>query len=213
MEVKTIDDYYEQIYAKFPYIPHSDLQRIVKYGWRYIYIINGRGGDVIVNPRNKDWFFMGKIVSDSLQHFYRYCIKLAKKIRLLSIWNKKEYDGYYYFGITKSRYEEIQKSKKTRGRPKVKFNYGNVILYKLFDECKLSNPHNEYFYRVPYPMDVGMTRYKPNFISKDAELILNRGKLTFEKVSVTNTKYEFINASTKYIQRGNGIGQSSSNDS
>jgi hypothetical protein len=25
MEVKTIDDYYEQIYAKFPYIPHSDL--------------------------------------------------------------------------------------------------------------------------------------------------------------------------------------------
>ena len=55
MQVKTLDDYYEQVYAKFPFIPHSDIQRILKYGWRYIYIINSRGGDILIN-RHDFWF-------------------------------------------------------------------------------------------------------------------------------------------------------------
>jgi hypothetical protein len=25
MQIKTIDDYYEDVYAKFPFIPHSDI--------------------------------------------------------------------------------------------------------------------------------------------------------------------------------------------
>lgn len=111
MQVKTLDDYYEQVYAKFPFIPHSDIQRILKYGWRYIYIINSRGGDILIN-RHDFWFYMGKICTNPLQHFYKYYKKLAFKIRMLSIWNKKKYDGYYYFGITKQQYEK-QNSLKT----------------------------------------------------------------------------------------------------
>ena len=69
MQVKTLDDYYEQVYAKFPFIPHSDIQRILKYGWRYIYIINSRGGDILIN-RHDFWFYKGKICTNHLQHFY-----------------------------------------------------------------------------------------------------------------------------------------------
>ena len=205
MQVKTLDDYYEQVYAKFPFIPHSDIQRILKYGWRYIYIINSRGGDILIN-RHDFWFYMGKICTNPLQHFYKYYKKLAFKIRMLSIWNKKKYDGYYYFGITKQQYEKIKQSKNSRGRPKTKFNYGNVILYKYFEECKVAQPSKSYFYKIPYPLDVGSTRYRANFISKDAILIYQRKPLKFDDLSVTNTKYEFVNASTKYIQRRDGIG-------
>ena len=144
---------------------------------------------------------------------YIETIIFTLKIRTLSIWNKKKYDGHYYFGITKLQYEKIQQSKNIKGRPKVKFNYGNVILYKYFEECKVAQPLKSYFYKIPYPLDVGNTRYRPNFISKDAELIFKRNPLKFNDLSVTNTKYEFINASTKYIQRRDGIGQSSINDS
>lgn len=67
MQIKTLDDYYEQVYAKFPFIPHSDIQRILKYGWRYIYIINSRGGDILINRH--DFGLYGQICTNPLQHF------------------------------------------------------------------------------------------------------------------------------------------------
>lgn len=211
MQVKTIDDYYEQVYAKYPFIPHSDIQRILKYGWRFIYLINSRGGDVIIN-RHDFWFFMGKMGGNPLTHFFKYFKKLAFKIRTMSIWHKKEYDGYYYFGISKQQYEKIQQSKHTRGRPKTIFNYGNVILYKYLDECKVAQPSKSYIYKIPYPLDVGYTRYRPNFKSKDAILVCQKEPSKFDDIAVYNNKYEFVNASSKYIQRRDDIRQSSSDD-
>ena len=69
----------------------------------------------------------------------------------------------------------------------------------------MAQPSKSYFYKIPYPLDVGSTRYRANFISEDAILIYQRNTLKFEDLSVTNTKYEFVNASTKYIQLRDGI--------
>lgn len=201
MELKTIDDYYEQVYEKFPFIPHSDIQRILKYGWRYIYLINSRGGDIFVNSPDIT-FYMGRpYIANGYKHFRRYVEKLAFKIRTLCVWHKKKYSGYYYFGITQSVYDKIQASKKKRGRPKEKINYGVIKLFKYFEECKVAMNTCIYFYRVPYPIDLGNTRFKWEFITKDAELIYTRERpLTFEDILVSNNKYEYINASSKHFQ-------------
>mgnify|MGYP006952807042 FL=1 len=52
----------------------------------------------------------------------------------------------------------------------------------------MAQPSKSYFYKIPYPLDVGSTRYRANFISKDATLIYQRNPLKFENLSVTNTK-------------------------
>lgn len=198
MEIRTIDDYYEQVYEKFPFIPHSDIQRILKYGFRYIYYINSIGGDILYKSVHT-WFYMGGIAANAKFHFHRYANKLAKKIRTIFKWKKKPYSGYYYFALTEYQQQQVEKQKKSKGRKRIWFNYGRVFLYKYLEECSIREHAAKYIYRVSYPLDIGYLKYKTEFISKDAELIEVREPLTFEDISVNKNKYEYINASSKHF--------------
>ena len=110
------------------------------------------------------------------------------------MYNRKKipWDGYYYFALTEERYAEIAKLKNRRGRPKKFFEYGNVILYKVWDECSLAESGLKYFFKIPYPIDMGFTFYVDNLKTKEAELILEREPLKFSDILVFNNDYDFI---------------------
>lgn len=189
MQIKTIDDYYEDVYAKFPFIPHSDIQRILKYGFRYIYMIISRGNDLYINT-HKLWLYIGRFMNTPLGQFRKYYRQLARRIRQINIWKGKKFDGYYYFALQKYEQENVEAQISKRGRKKKKFNYGTVILYRYLDECKVDQATATHIYRVPYPIDLGCKKFKKEFISTDAELIETRMPLNFKTLCVSENKYD-----------------------
>jgi hypothetical protein len=82
MEIKTIKDYYEELYKKFPEVDKKDIQRILNFGWKSLYLHNSYGGDVLIRDNNF-WSYIGILTKDSLKHFIRYITKLCIKIRVL----------------------------------------------------------------------------------------------------------------------------------
>ena len=52
MQVKTINDYFEEMYAKYPDVPKEDIRRIVTFGWKSLYLHNSYGGDTFIQDNN-----------------------------------------------------------------------------------------------------------------------------------------------------------------
>ena len=114
---------------------------------------------------------------------------------------KIPWDGYYYFGLYQGQYENYLNQKNSRGRPKKHFKYGNVILYKYFDECNLRNSGAVAIFKITLQSDFGLSLYKPNFETDKAELILEREPLTFKEILASNYKYQFVTDYTKWKKK------------
>lgn len=188
---KTIKDYYEPIKNIFPKIPDSDLHKILNFGWKSLYLVNSYGGDVLISGQDF-WFYIGILRKDSLGHFEYYKLKLRNKIKIMYKRKKIPWDGYYYFGLSEERYAEWKNSQKVRGRPRKYYEFGNIILYKVWEDCSLANGHLKYFFRMPYPIDMGFSFYNENLKTKTAEFFLEREPLKFQDILVFNNDYEFI---------------------
>ena len=176
MKVKTIKDYYNQVSDKFPEVPRKDIERILNYGWKSLYLHNVYGGDTLLKDDNinKYLFYIGNLTFDSVKHFKYYIKKMAIKLRVLYNRAKPEWDGYYYFGLTQRQYDNFLSQHNTRGRKRKKFKFGTIKLYKLLDECKLKEHLREYFFRVPYTLDVGFTMIKKDYETDKAEYLFYR---------------------------------------
>lgn len=191
MQVKTVKDYYEQMYEMFPEVPKKDIQRILKYGWKSLYLHNSYGGDTIITD-SSFWSYIGTLRKNSLKHYMYYIKKLTIKLRVLYKRNKIPWDGYYYFALTDNQYEEYIKQKNKKGRPKKHFKYGNQVLYKILDECKIQEYNRKYIFRIPYISDLGLSFYKQDLTSDKAELIITRDVQKFKDILVSNNNYEFL---------------------
>lgn len=189
--VKTIKDYYEVIQQKFPLIPASDLHKILNFGWKSLYLVNSYGGDVLIKG-SKFWFYIGQLHFNSLNHFNYYKIKLCNKMRVLYKRREFQWDGYYYFGLSEERYQQFVNTKKKRGRPRKHYDFGNIYLYKLKDECLIRESALKYFFRIPYPVDMGFTLYYDDLKTDKAEFILERQPLTLNDILIANNDYELI---------------------
>lgn len=191
MEIKTIDDYVERLQQKYPLIPEKDIRRIIKFGWRSIYLANIYGGDVCLK-NSKLWMYIGFMRKDSLKHFNYYVRKLAIKLRILYKRKKIKWDGYYYFALKDYQYEHYLSQKKRRGRPRKHFDFGTVMLYKIRGECELKEFSCRYIFRVSYDIDVGYKLLKKDFKTDKAELIEIREPMKFQDILTTNNKYEIL---------------------
>lgn len=191
MKVKRVNDYYESIQKKYPDIPKKDIERILKYGWRQLYMCNNIGADVIIKDQDF-WSYIGYLKRDSLQFFRYYIKKLITKLHIISFKKKVKWDGYYYFALTNSAYERYCKQKNKRGRPKKIFNYGNVLLYKSLDECKLAEFGHRYIFRIPYLCELRRTYFIPELITDKAEHIITREPLSFKDILVFYNKYDVL---------------------
>lgn len=188
---KTIKDYYQILYSMFPSVPESDIRKILSFSWKSLYLHNSYGGDVIIKSLDI-WCYIGEIKRDSLQHFFYYIRKLTIKLRILYRRKKIEWNGYYYFALSDSQYEQYLKQKKKRGRPRKYFNFGSVYLYQIFDECKINEYYKKYIFRIPYISRLNTKYFVKELITDKAELIITRESLKFKDILVHDNEYEYL---------------------
>lgn len=192
MQIKTINDYYEDVRKLWPRLPEKDIRRILNFGFKSLYLHNSYGGDTLI--KDGDFLcYIGYLRNDSIKHFNYYIKKLAVKIRVLYKRRKVQWDGYYYFGLTDTQYSNYLSQKKRRGRPRKWFDFGQVKLYKIYDECYIKQFNCRYIFKVPYKSDLGMTLFYKEYRSSEAELIEIREPLKFEDILVTTHKYNVLN--------------------
>ena len=199
---KTIQDYYEALAAEYPEVPIQDIKRICQYGWKSLYLHNSYGGDVLL--RRKDfWFYSGRLMNNSIKYFEYYVRKMRTKLRVLYKRYKIEWDEYYYFALTQKQYEDYLSQKNSKGRPRKKFKFGKVVLYKIYDECSIIEHGKIALFRVKMKREKGFTLYDENYITGDSELILVREPLKFEDVLLSKYNYQYISDSLrKYKKNG-----------
>lgn len=191
MVQKTIQDYYEAICEEYPTISKSDIKRILQYGWKSLYLHNSYGGDVLINRRGF-WFYSGRLMNNSIKWFEYYKRKIRIKLRVMYKRKQIPWNGYYYFALSKNQYNEYLSQKKRRGRPKKWFTFSNTVLYKIYDECNISESGKMAIFKIPMPLDLGFTSYKEQLNTNKAELVLVREPLKLEDILLSNYDYEFI---------------------
>lgn len=177
MQVKYVKDYYESVQKKFPDVSIQDIKRILNFGFKSLYLANIYGGDVHIQDKDL-WLYIGNLTSNSIKHFINYKRKLVIKLRILNKRLNKNWDGYYYFGVSEKQQLQIETQKNKKGRPRKYFNYGNVMLYKYLNECEIEESDKQYIYRVPFICEIGVKCFNKNFISDKSELIIKRNPLT-----------------------------------
>lgn len=104
MQIKRISDYYEALYELYPEVPKKDIERILNYGWKSLYLHNVYGGDTLILDKDI-WCYIGRLTKDSVKHFHYYIKKLTVKLRVLYKRKKIPYTGYYYFALSDSQYD------------------------------------------------------------------------------------------------------------
>ena len=185
-----IKDYYEQMFDLFPKVPQQDIKRILGFAWKALYLLNSYGGDV--NIKNSDnWYYIGNLKKNSMQHFVYYKNKLIKKIRLMYRRKCKKWNGYYYFSLNQKQYDKYLAQKKTKGRPRKHFNFGPVFLYQILDECRLQECGIKYIFRIPMISIIKLKFYNPNLVA-NAELIEVNHSFKFKDILVNDNEYEYL---------------------
>lgn len=200
---KTIQDYYEQIYQEFPDVPKSDIKKILTFGWKSFYLHNVYGADVCIESK-KFWLYCGKLMADSLKWHEYYRRKLAIKLRILYNRYKVPYDGYYYFALNQSQYDDYKAQQKKRGRPRKKFKFTNLYAYKCKDECNLLNSHKPALFRLARPVEAGATLFYREYETDKAELIEERSPKKLSDVLTSNYEYELLDRRIKQLRKKYG---------
>lgn len=188
---KTIKDYYQQVYDKFPDVSRTDINRILNFSWKAVYLHNSYGGDTLISDRDI-WCYIGNLKKNPLDHFYYYIRKLTVKLRVLYRRKKIPWDGYYYFALSDSQYQSYLNQKNKKGRPRKYFNFGTVYLYQILDECKINEHYKRYIFRVPIISQLKIKQFVRELISDKANLLLIRDPLKFKDILIYENKYEFL---------------------
>ena len=171
--IKTINDYFIDVWNEFSWMDLADVKRILKFAWKSLYLHNAYGGDTILYEKHqyKFLFYIGKLRYDSLDHFIYYIKKLRVKIRVLYNRAKTMWDGYYYFALSKSAYDKYLGQIKMRGRRRKWFTFENVYMYKIYKECKVAEFNSKYFFRIPMGTELGYTVFKRKLVSDRVEFV------------------------------------------
>jgi hypothetical protein len=119
--------------------------------------------------------YTGKLFGDNILFYKYWIIKNRIKLRIKYKRNKTKYDGYYYFGLSESEYEEFQKQFKKTGRKKKIATFDRIYAYKIKEECLLNNRYKHIF-KMKYPADVGFTLKLNNYTTRNFEYIFKRNK-------------------------------------
>ena len=200
MELKKVQDYYEELFRLYPDVPKRDIKRIMQFGLKSLLMHNNYGGDVLIQSPTM-WMYCGKLMRDSVKYFEYYKRKMIIKLRINHKRLNIPWDGYYYFGLFQSQYDQFKSQKNKRGRPKKHYDYGNVVLYKYFDECNLRNSGAVAIFRIALHSDFGLSLYKTDFKTDKAELVLERPPLTFKDILASNYRYQFVTDNTKWKKK------------
>lgn len=192
--VTTVDTYMDQLCEAFPTVPRGDIKKIVEYGWRKLYYYNLRGCDTVISStKHKFWFYIGELTCNSFKHYAYYIRMLRRKLRVLYEKKVKEWDGYYYIGLTEDEYEYLLKGLNQKGRKKKYYTFNNKVSIKVFDESKLYYCWSKCIIKYKYPVDLGYSFYRKNFSYEYPEIALERDKpAKFKDILISNNNYELL---------------------
>lgn len=188
MQIKTTKDYIDDLQNLYPAIDKKDLEKIMNYQFRQLYLHNSYGGDTFIQDREL-WMYIGFLRKDSVSYFNYYVKKLSRKIRILYKRKKIKWNGYYYFVLTINQYEEYLQQKNKKGRPKKYFKLKNIFLYRIYDECRIRQWSHRYIFKIHSPYDLGFLKYYKEVELENPELIEVRNPLKFKDILVINNKY------------------------
>lgn len=191
MQIKTCKDYYEEMYKLFPKVPKADVRRAMNYGWKCLYLYNSQGADVIVKDSNF-WSYIGYLKKDSLKYFKYYINKLSVKLKILYKRYGVKWDGYYYFALRQTQYDDYISQRQKRGRKRKYYTFTNLKFYKIKDVCKIQEAAKRYIFRIPYNIDMGYTFFLRELKTDKAELIEIRKPLKFKDILINDNEYELL---------------------
>lgn len=197
----SVSTYLPELIKQFPNVPPEDVKRAVEYGWRMLYYYNLRGCDTLISSTKfRYWFYCGQLTRDSLKHFNYYRRMLRRKLRVLYIKKVKEWDGYYYTGLTNSEYNYLLESMNGKGRKKKNFTFHNKVALKVFDEAKVYFSWSQCIVKFKYITDLGYSFFKDTMRCNDLEIAIVKDKpSTFKDILISSNNYELI----KYEKRSN----------
>lgn len=186
MKETNVNDYVDLVHEKFPELTRDEVKRIMIYGWKMIVQYVASGNDV--NIRDKGFFFfIGRLMKNSLTNFDNYKYKLAKRISFMFKRTKSEWDGHYYFALTENQYIDYLKQNKKKYKI-----FKNVMLYKLLEECKVYEGSHPYIFRLNEDKTYWMKKFYPEIKTKNAELIIQRDPLNMKELMTSNNKYKYL---------------------
>lgn len=189
--IKTYKDYIPAIKEKFPYLSDHDINLILGYGFRMLYLCNLAGCDSLITSKlYKFWFYVGELRKDSIKHFSYYKNKLFRKIKFLYIRTKPEWNGWYYTYLTEEEYKQNMCQK--RGRPRTNFIFKKKVSYKSLDACKLKYSFPGYIIKYKYPLDMGFSFYLETLKCYKPEVaFIRENPMKFEDILTSNNKYDY----------------------
>lgn len=185
-KITNVNDYVDVVHEQFPELTREEIKKILSYGWKMILQYKSFGNDIqILSP--KFFLFIGQIPVSALAAFNTYCYKLAKRIYYMFKRTKSQWDGYYYFARTENQYIDYLSQNKRKYKI-----FKNVFLYKLLDECKVSEHNKFYIFRLKEDKTAWNKKFYPEIKTKNAELIITRDALNMNDLMTSQNKYKYI---------------------
>lgn len=206
MEITYPEKYYEKVKEKFPDLTYKEIDTIVKFGLRSLFINCGYGGDILLKS---PYFtmYIGKFFKDKLLFFKYKILKESIKLRIKYKRSKKQFDGYYYFGLDDKQFDEYLNNfrntglgNKSKGKRRTKITFYNIKAFKLLDECLLHS-FNKHIFKLKFNEDVGFTFFKKEYSTYNAEYILRKKDSKWESIEYTKTRYGNKYVKHSYINK------------
>jgi len=141
--IKTFQDYYDIVSAKYPKLCQNDIYRILRFGYFSFRLHMNYGVDIYV--RNRTFLLQtGSIYTDRTTMMEYVLKKLKTKARILYRRLHFLWDGYCYFSLTKERFNEI-KEDFIKGKI---VDFGEVMLHKCYDDAFASAIYRPALFRI-----------------------------------------------------------------
>ena len=128
----TINDFIDQVQAKFKGLTKLETKRLLLHGFRRMHSAIKYGCYLTISSERFSCFaFIGNLTLVPDKQIKEYSMRRDRKLRKIDGWAKTPFDGYYYIGLNHTGFDRwLEDNKKTR--TVVKFR--NVIPRKLKEE-------------------------------------------------------------------------------
>lgn len=209
MQVAYPEKYYEKVKERFPDLTYREIDTIVKFGLRSLFINCGYGGDILLHSP-KFTMYIGKLYKDIKWQLKYRDIKKSIKLRIKYKRAKTQWDGYYYFNLNDEEFQEYLSNfrdyglgNKSKGLRRRKITFHDLRLYKIMEESQLYH-FGKHIFKVKYPEDVGFYFKKEKYSTYNAQYILTKKDNVWKPVECDSTKNnkQYVNYLKKQYQYG-----------
>lgn len=191
MELKTIQDYYDAVCEKFPYVPKESIKWILNHGWRQFYLKNSAGCDVVHISKGK-FIYCGNLSSIDPDKYYRnFKNKLYQKAKI--VWDElgQPYDGFYYFGIKKEQFEKYKEWLKTHDIQTEQYNFGRTLIFRNPDQAKAFYMFRSIL-RFPVKEYIGNRNWQDPLCAKRVQICVENPKIYNYFTGTKHNIFKFI---------------------